>query len=529
MRLPRTKHTAVALALALPTALFGGAVVSAPDEAQAGGCGSLTALVGAAKPGGTVDLPDGCTYREGIELDKPLTLIGGPGVEVRGSDIFGEWEKTSSGAWRSEESVPELPRTEKTGDPDNSTLCMEGVETCGLPEQVFVNGEPLEQVEDSATPEAGQFALDAERHVLLGEDSASRPVEVTTCEFWVRGKEGAEGVTIRDIAFAHAANSPQQGALDNGGEAAGWHLIGGEYAHAAGTVVALGGAEDLSIERGNIHHGGMAGIHSNDGALTVTDTPVHHNNSERYNDSWAAAGIKATDSVSLTVESSRIYANLADGIWTDTAAEDVLIEGNRISRNLKAAAHIEITDGARVLNNVMWENNAPRVDAEGSADAAIDVVASRTVEVADNLIASGDDGIVVLNPQRDNGRGATDPRFDEVTDVRVHDNTVLFPRTFSADESGQEHYALSWAEAYDGADLTNPASANTGEGNRFYYPSPEGESPRFKWGDLSDSSLEEFSATPGGASSRYLSREEASRLLRGAGLRDTTDAGAPRE
>jgi nitrous oxidase accessory protein NosD len=49
------------------------------------GCGSIQALVDAASPEAVVEAPGGCVYRETITINKPLTLKGGPGAEIRGT------------------------------------------------------------------------------------------------------------------------------------------------------------------------------------------------------------------------------------------------------------------------------------------------------------------------------------------------------------------------------------------------------------------------------------------------------------
>jgi hypothetical protein len=41
-----------------------------------------------ASKGNTVDLPDGCVYRESVTIKKPITLKGGPDAEIRGSEVW---------------------------------------------------------------------------------------------------------------------------------------------------------------------------------------------------------------------------------------------------------------------------------------------------------------------------------------------------------------------------------------------------------------------------------------------------------
>ena len=57
--------------------------------------------------GGTAFLPPVTqpVARETLSIDKPLTLIGETGAEIRGSDIWSAWQRQGS-AWVSADAVP---------------------------------------------------------------------------------------------------------------------------------------------------------------------------------------------------------------------------------------------------------------------------------------------------------------------------------------------------------------------------------------------------------------------------------------
>ena len=99
---------AAILALALGAIVLFGAS-PAPPAASPGPSGSapapgtLQGLVDAARPGAVVDVPAG-VYRESVTIDKPLT-VRGEGAEIRGSDVWSDWQATGS-RWRSNASVP---------------------------------------------------------------------------------------------------------------------------------------------------------------------------------------------------------------------------------------------------------------------------------------------------------------------------------------------------------------------------------------------------------------------------------------
>lgn len=132
---------------------------------------------------------------------------------------------------------------------------------------------------------------------------------------------------------------------------------------------------------------------------------------------------------------------------------------------------------------------------------------------------SNEGSIVVVNSARDNGVGATDPRFEGVHSVRIHHNDII-----SVDPGGtnRTHYALAWRRDGDVTGsvceqrgttcLDEPDANNRGYANRYWYPGPEGSQHRFAWGsDLS--ALEDFNRTLGEERGRYLSDAEKERVL----------------
>ena len=65
----------------------------APPSQEPAACparSGIQALVDAAAPGATVTVPP-CLARETVKIDKPLTLNGQPGAEIRGSDVWTAW------------------------------------------------------------------------------------------------------------------------------------------------------------------------------------------------------------------------------------------------------------------------------------------------------------------------------------------------------------------------------------------------------------------------------------------------------
>lgn len=485
--------------------------VSCSSEGTTSGCGTIQQRVDGASSGATVDLPDGCVYREEVAIDKPITLVGGPGVEIRGSDVWTDW--TESGEyWVSETSLDTFRTKTQIGDPSKKDICKEGTSRCIWPEQVFIDGEPLEQVESD--PEPGQFAMDElDRRVILADDPADRTVEVTARNSWISGEESPDGMTVPDgvtvegFTMKHAANGAQTGAIDNN-DYSNWTIKDNELSDAHGVVVSLGGgAEGLKIEGNDIHHGGQMGVSGSRADLEVLDNKIHDNNTEDFEPSWAAGGMKIANSVRLVAEGNEIYDNDQTGIWTDTDAENVTLSNNRVYRNDKHGIRVEITEGAELSGNVLWENGWG-----GNGGAAISAANSRDVEIYDNTLAWNGNGVSVVDGCRVNKEtGAT----YQVANVRVRDNTIL-----AEDYAGRnQHLSLAWRKPGDctEARIHDPASNNYGANNLYWYPSEEGIDTRFNW-DGGLELLSEFNETGGEEGGRYLSDEEKEEAVEAEGI-----------
>lgn len=453
---------------------------------------SLQSLVDAASPGAIVVAPGGCVYREAITIDKPLTLRAGPGAEIRGSDVWTDWTRSES--YWVKGGLPEFP----TGG-----QCKPGTSRCLWPEQVFVDGEPLLQV--ASNPESGQFAVDGDRRVILADDPTGRTVEVTTRRSWISGRSA--GVTIEGFTMKHAANESQSGALRNNGYD-NWTVRNNDLSYAHGSNVGLGSATGLLIVGNDIHHGGQFGINGSYASLEVRDNEIHHNNTEAFDTTWAAGGMKNTRMNRLVVDGNEIYENDRVGIWTDIGSKNVTYSNNRIYRNTQIGIHLEISDNARIFGNSIWENGWGKPDS-GFGEAGILVSSSRNVEVYRNVLAWNNDGISVVNQDRTQGDGT---EFDKVTGVRVYDNDIL-----TRDYDGGQHMALAWIKAYAGGNIYEPAADNRGYDNRYWYPDTEGSAYRYKWSS-SSKELSAFNGTPGEERGRYLSSTEKDRLVAGSGV-----------
>ncbi len=453
--------------------------------------GSLQSMVDAASPGDTIEARSGCVYREEVSIDKPITLKGQQGAEIRGSDIWTVWEE-EDGLWRSEEALP--------GFFAHGT-CQASTSLGLMPEQVFLDGEPLEQVPRDQRPESGQFSVNGERRVVLADDPSNRTAEVTTRRHWVRG--ASEGVSVEGFAMRHAANDSQgDGAVSNGGHP-NWVVKNNDLSNAHGAVVSLSDAEGLELAGNEISSGGQLGVHaSGAGGLVVRNNKIHHNNTEGFAYGWEAGGAKTSGVEGLVFDANEVYDNKGKGVWCDVYCQNTVFSNNRISHNGEAGIHYEISSGAKIHGNVIWENGWD-YQTFGWGGGIVSS-SSKNLEIYDNTLAWNADGIAVISADRD----GTD--YDAVTDVAVHNNTVL-----GAQKPGVWHqFALLWGQDFAGGVMFDPLSKNRGYDNRYWFTASEpGEGSRFQWGIKPMGLLALINATPGEERGRYLSNTEKDQVV----------------
>jgi parallel beta-helix repeat protein len=458
---------------------------------------SLQARIDATPPGGTVDA-EPCIYREQLVITKPITLQGQPGSEIRGSEVWGKWGE-KEGLWQSEETLPEFPQTE--------VECMPGTQRCLWPEQVFFDGEPLRQVAES--PETGEFAVDADRRIILKDDPRDHYVEVTVRRYWVLGK--AEDVTIQDFTMRHAANGGRSGAimnrmswLDDG--YADWTVQDNVVSDAHGAVVSLKSASGLKLLNNDIFRGGQLGIKSTGNAEVIRGNEIHHNNTEGFYWRWEAGGLKTSHAENVTVDSNEFYENRGNAIWFDVDCSNNTISSNRIHHNARHGIHYEISERGEIFGNVMWENGWGTPDwVFGSAISSAN---SRSMEIHHNTLAWNADDISVVGLDRDGAR------WDEVRDVFVHHNTILIGE---GSEDPTVHFALGWLQGWS-TQMFEPESNNRGQGNLYWYAGPEDERPRYEWAKEKYASLKKFNSTPGEEGGRYLRDTEKLKIVSEANI-----------
>jgi parallel beta-helix repeat protein len=455
---------------------------------------SLQTLINNAPAGSTLTVPN-CTYRESVTVNKALTIDGGGQASVRGSDVWSGFS-SSGGNWVSSQSVPTLHT-------ETRNICLStSDQRCKLPEQVFIDGAPQYQLATGSDPGPGQFALNGSRQIVLGSDPAGKMVEVTTRTGWL--ETGASGVTVQGFDMRHAANLEGTGGLEN-------YFLNNftlknstlQYAHAANANFYE--SKNVLIENSQLLNSGHSGLGASKTQIAIVGGEIAHNNTEDYDPFWAAAGLKMTNartdvtSPAMRVEGVHVHHNEAPGIWLDISANNALIKDNRVNDNFSYGIFYEVSQSAEITGNVLYNNGDPSLSGVGGANICI--CNSSNVNVHDNIVAWGNDGIGVVSDNRTSDW----PAYNSTTGIQVHHNTIL------RDQSGHHVLALGWMQTFAGV-LYDPASANEGYDNAYWFPNPEPRDIRWGWNG-GHTTLSSFNATPGEERGRYLTDAEKDAVL----------------
>jgi parallel beta-helix repeat protein len=485
---------------------------------------SLQAQIDAAPSGSTLTL-DNCVYRQSASISKPLTIVGQSGTEIRGSNVWTSFSRNANGDYVSSNAVPSFSWTGQCYtdiDPDQS---------CRWPEQVFLDGVPQTQLATGSNPGAGQFALDSARHVVLGSDPGGKLTEVSVRDKWIYGSSSADNVTIRGVTMKHAANSSQyRAALSNNG-GSNWTLDDVDLSYAHGANASLSGSgtgSHLITNNSHLHHGGQLGLNTSDTTLVVQNSRFDHNNVEEYDPGWEAGNLKGSRMVSLTVSGSEVDHSSGHGLWCDIRCTDVEFSNNRVHHNGWSGLFIEVSTGAKIYGNVVYENGwgKPNNDDVGGWMSAIYSNDSRNVDVYDNVLAWNRGGISFTRYER------TDyPETSDVYGNRIHSNKILHEKYVVSGlsyTSGDQSYA--WAmmdktsEGNAGGGMYDPAKNNFGYGDAFWYAGGEDNTvPRYYREGGATSSIGALNSSDtyspqGYADARYLTQSEKDALVASAGI-----------
>jgi parallel beta-helix repeat protein len=173
-----------------------------------------------------------------------------------------------------------------------------------------------------------------------------------------------------------------------------------------------------------------------------------------------------------------------------------VVTNNRVHHNDRDGIFFEISSGARIEGNSVW-NNGSGFAAWGYG-AGITISSSDRAQVRGNVVAWNARGISVISQDRN---------------LKPHNNNTVTDNVVVAARGDK---VAGWYDDHGGS-LYSSANGNSGSGNRYWVGSAEPSSGRFEWSGAR-TTLAAYNATRGEEGATYLSTGERDAILGGAGI-----------
>jgi parallel beta-helix repeat protein len=264
------------------------------------------------------------------------------------------------------------------GTVNTSASCDTGWGGCSYPEDLFINGVPVQHVVASSEPTltATQWWFDYTNHIIyFHQNPEGNTVETSVLET-AFSPNRANNVTINGLTFEEFASPVQSGAIDPAygttpasNLGMNWRIENSYLTlnHGDGIRGAFGMQvlNNVLTNNGNFGIGGglPAGPNITPSGLVIQGNTITYNNYAHVFPGFGAGGMKFGNTAYATVRGNTVSNNLGDGIHFDVDSLFPVIDGNTVANNFdsagSAAAGIafEISfGGATVRNNIVQYN-----------------------------------------------------------------------------------------------------------------------------------------------------------------------------
>jgi len=357
---------------------------------------SLTAAIAAAPSGATIVLREGEYHGSFvIPRGKRLTIQSYPGeaVWLDGSREVAGWEKDGS-RWRLDDwtvrfdASPTYSRGARDGTAPGWQFVNPDYPMAAHPDQVWIDGEPLDQVASAGKLTKGTFYVsdDADR-LYLGSDPKGKEVRAadTVKALVIAGA----GSTVRGIGIRNYSPSvPDMGAV---AVSANNVTIENVAIVDAATTGLATFASNTTLRNVTIDGAGMLGAQAStaDG-LKASELRIVNNNAEHFNRAPVAGGFKIHKSRGVAVTDSSFVGNLGNGLWFDESVYNMKIAGNDIVGSTGNGLVVELSATALVADNIITD----------SGKDGILVSDSGHIDIWNNTIARNDRSINIVQGDR---------------------------------------------------------------------------------------------------------------------------------
>jgi parallel beta-helix repeat protein len=395
---------------------------------------TLAYAVAAAPSGSTIVLRGGI-YNESVTVEgKRLTIQNYPheAVTLRGSKPVTTWSSedfNSTTVWTARWTYS-FPR-------QRQNLVQASAPLANAPDELFYDDQQLAQVGAATDVQGRTFYVDtARRKLVIGVDPSGHAVDAsyltTALSF-----ENASGSILRGIeidryatplnlfAPLHIASSGVD--VEN--------VISRDNAAAGITVQAPG----VLLAHDSFIGNAQLGVHGYQAdGLVVDATLIRGNNSERFDPSTEAGGLKISTSSGVTVRNSEADHNVGIGLWFDLGVTDATIIRNRADANSVVGIQYEISSGGVIAGNIATANGGPGVR----------VIESNGVAVWNNTLYRNLDGIDLLDGPRHQTLQNVTIRNNVFFDARPGSTALLLVNDLTHSHTAAQMNITADADAY---------------------------------------------------------------------------------
>jgi parallel beta-helix repeat protein len=237
------------------------------------------------------------------------------------------------------------------------------------PDQVWVDGAPLQQVADASSVGEGTFAVDYATHrLIIGTDPVGHRVRASTLAkaMSVRGAD----TRLQGFGFRRYAPSvPHTGAVTLEKPRISVRDVTITESATSGLNAT---ADDITLVRVRATRNGLIGIKATSAyGLRIIRSRSIGNNTEHFNQAPVSGGIKVTKSRNLRLIHNVVRDNNGTGIWLDESTYNDVVVGNRVVGNTGHGIFLEISDTAVVANNLVMRNEDTGIQIDNTGHVQV--------------------------------------------------------------------------------------------------------------------------------------------------------------
>ena len=314
--------------------------------------------------------------------------------------------------------------------------CFPEFPVCKHPEQVFLDDQPLSQVENLQKLRSGTFYFDYRNDkIYLADNPSGKKLEVSVTP---QAIEGAPNATISNLIitkYAQAGNWMTVRLFPN--------MIAEYNDILFNASIGISLSDNVRVHHNRIRHSGRLGVidvKSNN--IRFEYNELAYNNTFGYDYDWEAGGSKFLETRDLYVAHNYVHHNFGPGLWTDYDNQNTLYEYNIVDHNTASGIFHEVSGDAIIRFNEVSFNGTNGIEISNS---------SKT-EVYGNLLKGNASSLWARNVCR------SEAKLFTLRNVQFYDNVVYQNAHYAGADSWPtgkaaalfaERSCQHWNESFD--------------------------------------------------------------------------------